>query len=192
MEFLKRLFSRANQSQDDAVTVRVNMADGAHPGEVEGFRDTVRDLTGMEYFKGSIKHGYSLEHAGGSDRCPRCDAPTRRQYADFIYLTQIAPRVLVAPAGYFCTKCPTAVIDEKMIRDGRTPGFEFKGILGIQHDEDHADLLKTWNGKPPVFLLSGDEEFLFGPSSSGSYQRSEKDKRKRKMARESRKRNRRR
>ncbi len=189
--FLKKLFSRAKRAEVGGATVRVNM-DGADEAEMEGFRDTVRDVTGMDYFEGNLKHGYSLEHAGSADRCPRCNAPTRQQYADFIYLTQIAPRVLTAPAGYFCTKCPTAVIDEKMIRDGRTPGFDFKGVLGIQHDEDRADLLKTWNGKPPVFLLGGDEEFLFHGLSSGPSTRSEKDKRKRKMARESRKRNRRR
>jgi hypothetical protein len=191
LDFLKRLVSgKQNDTSLDA-TVRINL-EGADNEDLEGLRNTIRDVTGMDYFHGKLTHGYSLEHAGQSDRCPRCNAPTRQQYADFIYLTQIAPRVLTVPAGYFCTKCPTAVVDEKMIREGRTPGFDFRGVLGIQHDEDHAEILKTWNGKPAIFQLTGDEEFLYGGPSGGTRIRTEKDRRKRKLARESRKRNRRR
>jgi hypothetical protein len=66
--------------------------------------------------------------------------------------------------------------------------------MGLDYeDEKPPDLLKTWNGKPPIFVLSGDEEmfFLTSPSSFDPIRRSEKERRKRKIAKASRKQNRR-
>jgi hypothetical protein len=187
---LKKLFPGEDKARGQGPIVKVNL-DEVDESDLESFHDTVSEMTGIDFFEGRVEHGYSLKHTGSADRCPRCDAPTRQQYANFIYNTQIAPRVLMAPAGYFCTKCRTVVVDEDLIRKGVTRGFEYRGIMGLDYkDEKPPDVFKTWDGKPPVFVLSGNEELFYG--SSGSSRRSEKERRKRKIAREARKRNRRR
>ena len=72
--------------------------------------------------------------------------------------TQVAPRVMFAPAGYFCPHCPTVVIDEEMIRSGITGPFTFQGVLGIAYDERPApDFFLTWNGYDAVYFLDEDQ-----------------------------------
>jgi hypothetical protein len=51
--------------------------------------------------------------------------------AHFIYATDIAPRVMFAPAGYFCTACPTVVVDEHLIATGMKAGYRFRAVVGV-------------------------------------------------------------
>jgi hypothetical protein len=65
---------------------------------------------------------------------------------------------MFAPAGYFCSQCPTVVIDEEIIQSGITGPFTFQGVLGIEHDESQApDFFRTWNGQDAVYLLDEDQ-----------------------------------
>jgi hypothetical protein len=87
--------------------------------------DELSQTSGLPVFSGSVEHGYAMRSVGSHPRCPRCNADTRQQMAHFIYATDIAPRVMFAPAGHFCTACPPVVITRKLIRvaepDGSRP-----------------------------------------------------------------------
>lgn len=63
----------------------------------EFFAEAVR-MSDMTVYEGHIEHAYSRRHAYQTDQCPRCGADIRQQYGNFIYATQIAPRVMFAPA----------------------------------------------------------------------------------------------
>lgn len=159
----------------------------------------VKDLT---IYEGTVEHGYSLGAVSTTGQCPRCHAETRQQYANFIYATNIAPRVMFAPAGFFCAECPTVIIDEAMIVSGiAKKEFSFQGLVGIDHEgRKRPDLFKTWNGRKTVYILDEDGEPM-GISTSEpqpthrqmakiSKNRGEA-KRKRRLAKEGRRRNRR-
>lgn len=64
------------------------------------------------------------------DNAPRCRAATRQRNAHFIYATGIAPRVMLVPAGYFCTACPTVIIDEEIIAMSVKEGYRFRCVRG--------------------------------------------------------------
>jgi hypothetical protein len=70
--------------------------------------------SGFQLFEGAIEHGYSKRAAGSADPCPRCGAAAKRRIANFIYATNIAPRAMLPPAGYFCTACPESMLRRKM------------------------------------------------------------------------------
>lgn len=53
--------------------------------------------------------------------------------AHFIYVTKTVTRVMLAPAGYFCTACPTVIIDEDVIASGVTEGHPFRTVVGIDY-----------------------------------------------------------
>jgi hypothetical protein len=190
------------QKQGPVISVNLDQMDES--GQTE-FRQAVTEKSGLSFFVGRVEHGYSLDCVPDAEHCPRCHAPTQLHYANFIYATEVAARVLLAPAGYFCAKCPTMIVDEEIIRAGVTRGFEFHGVAGVDYEgQQPPDFLKTWNGERTVFLLDEDEN-LVGVVNQGMVARSsgvrhqqadprklaEKAKRKRQMARRSRKQNRR-
>ncbi|MBI2421634.1 MAG: hypothetical protein HYV27_02310 [Candidatus Hydrogenedentes bacterium] len=103
-------------------------------------------------FTGQVEHGYDARFTRGVDRCPKCGEATKRYYANLIYATQFGPRIMFAPAGYFCTACPTVVIDQKLIEWGVSEGFQYWGILGIEQDDGRGTLLfQTWNGEEAAY-----------------------------------------
>ena len=118
----------------DGVIATINMDEWSQD-EQKAFRSAAAEKSDMFMFDGNVEHGYLLKFVGTEDRCPRCNGETRQQYGNFIYATDIATRVMFAPAGYFCTKCPTVIIDEQMIEDGVLGNFKFLGVLGIDHGE---------------------------------------------------------
>lgn len=122
--------------------------------EKHEFYTEVSEHAQLELYTGHIEHGYALDAVSTAAACPRCQAPMRQQYANFIYATQIAPRVMFAPAGYFCTTCPTVVIDEGLIRAGISKPFTYRGILGLDHEgAKRPDLFNTWNGGKTVYIF---------------------------------------
>ena len=136
---------------------KVNM-EHWEPEDQHALRSAATALSNLRWYAGHVEHGYALRVVATSARCPRCQAETRQYYANFIYATQGAARVMFAPAGYFCLHCPTVVVDEEMIRSGITGPFTFQGVLGIAHDESHApDVFRTWNGQEAVYLLDEDQ-----------------------------------
>ncbi len=160
-------------------------------------------ISGFTVFEGHVEHAYDLAEVADPGRCPRCNAQTEQQYANFIYATQIATRAMFAPAGYFCTECPSVVIDEEIIRCGiGDRRFEFECVLGIDYmGEREPDLFRTWNGKDAVYILDQDERPLgiatpspvrpyVHASANASKRRQRKKKQRQKMAKQSRRRNR--
>ncbi len=157
--------------------------------------------SGVPLFKGMIEHGYSKRTAGSTDQCPRCGAGTRQHTANFIYATNIATRAMLAPAGYFCTACPTVIVDEDFIAAGMKQGYRFRCVVGIDYGGKKApDYFRTWNGKRPTYILdenqqimdlATDDQFRLQTPPIHSRDRN-KEKRRRRMAKQSRKRNRKR
>ncbi|KAF0248023.1 MAG: hypothetical protein FD167_2576 [bacterium] len=104
---------------------------------------------------------------------------------------------MLAPAGYFCTNCPTVIIDQAMISQQVSKKIQFNGVLAIDYNEDkEPDFFKTWNGKSAVYLLdeSTNPVGLVTSVTPSNIHHQEnkisKNKRKNRLARESRKRNR--
>ena len=155
----------------------------------------------LPIFEGTVEHGYSTRSVGSRRRCPRCDAATRQRMAHFIYATDIAPRAMFAPAGYFCTACPTVIVDEDLIATGMKDGYRFRAVVGIDYaGKKRPDFFRTWNGGEAIHILDDDQQVIdlatadqlhSGPARAAARLDSAARKRRRKAARQSRKRNRR-
>jgi hypothetical protein len=123
--------------------------------------------------------------------------------AHFIYATDTAPRVMFAPAGTFCTACPTVVIDEDLIARGMKEGYRFRAVVGVDYaGEKPPDIFRTWHGQRPIYLLDEDGQVMDvttdhqlhvdSPTArAGARRDAAARKRRRKMAQQSRRRNRR-
>ena len=110
---------------------------------------------------------------------------------------------MFAPADYFCTACPTVIVDEHLIARGMKDGYRFRAVVGVDYaGEKQPDYFRTWNGHKPIYILDEDgqvmdlatdnplhSEPLAAPAVAS--RDSAARKRRRKMARRSRKRNRR-
>lgn len=93
------------------------------PEEQQALRAAATTLANIPCYEGHVEHGYAWRGVATPRRCPRCHGETQQHYANFIYATEGAPRVMFAPAGYFCPQCPTVIVDEEMIRAGITGPF---------------------------------------------------------------------
>ena len=179
---LKRIFGSPSSKKgprQKGKVVRFDM-DEMGPNADDEFKNLVGEIGDFTFFEGQVEHGYSKSHVSGTHQCPRCQAPTRQHYAQWIYATQIAPRVMLAPAGYFCTHCPTVIVDEAMIRLGIKKQFRYLGVVGLDRGKD-ADFFRTWNGQDAIYILDEDGNSQ-GISTLGdlSLPRSTSPKRKRK------------
>jgi hypothetical protein len=176
--------------------VKVNMEDWDSES-IAVLRETASTVSHLPFFAQYVEHAYALSAVARADQCPRCRAATRQHYAHFIYATTVTPRVMLAPAGYFCTACPTVIIDEKMLQAGITGGFHFHGVLGIDYEGKHPpDLFRTWNGRETVYVLDEEQvpqgiSVLGAPPRRHMTRREQQIKQRSKMAKASRKRNRR-
>lgn len=118
----------------------------------------------MPIFKGEAKHGYESDFLGYTDKCPNCQSPTEQMMSNFAYATQEKSRIMAAPAGHFCTKCPTVIIDDEMMRQGIDASrFWYGGVFCIEtgySDEPH--LFETFNGEKPIMILDEDMQNVGG------------------------------
>jgi hypothetical protein len=176
--------------------------DSFGPQSREGFQRMAADMSHCPIFDGTIEHAYTKDSVGAADKCPRCGSPTERKVANFVYATDSATRAMWAPAGLFCTACPTVIIDEGIIAAGVKHGFRFRRVVGIDYGgKKRMDVFRTWNGKKPVYVLDENEQFsdlvthddLRPASAMSSFRPRDvsKEKRKRKLADKARRRNRR-
>lgn len=208
MSLFSRLFRRNKAEEVSSQGVEepskkiltVNTDDLGEEGR-EAVWHEISKLTNLPLYEGKVEHGYSQRAVSLTDQCPRCHGKTQQYYANFIYATDIALRVMFAPAGFFCTECPTVIIDEEMISTGVKNGFRFQGVVGIDYDgKKEPDFFRTWNGKKTVYVLDENENVI-GLTTIDSREHdhavsqiSAKDrrklKRKRQMAKRARKRNR--
>jgi hypothetical protein len=153
--------SRAGHPDDPEgppVIVRHN-TDGLQEHEKNAFNAMAAEATGIPIFEGRVEHAYDLAKFRDASKCPRCGGATELHYANFLYATQIAPRVMFVPAGYFCADCPSVIIDQELIEAGISDSrFRFQGVLGIDRGEDRVpDLFKTWNHESAVYVLDENE-----------------------------------
>jgi hypothetical protein len=188
--------------EGDAATVTVDLDEfGSEARPV--LLDELSQASGLPVFSGTVEHGYAMGSVGSHARCPRCNADTRQQMAHFIYATNIAPRVMFAPAGYFCTACPTVIVDESLIAMGMKEGYRFRTVVGVDYaGEKQPDFFKTWDGHATIYILDEDGRVMdlttdnqLGADQPAARSRLSRDstarKLRRKMAQQSRKRNRR-
>jgi len=152
-ELLSNWFGRSgNTSGSIEKTRNINVIE---PNNVSDLETKASELSGITFYAGRLKHAYSLEFTGANNTCPRCHASTRQHYANWIYATQVAPRVMMAPAGYFCTQCASVIIDEKMIQLGTPKQFRYQGVLGIDYRKSKPpEFFRTWNGKTAIYVFN--------------------------------------
>jgi hypothetical protein len=174
--------------------------DSIDPESRNGLKEEVARINKLPLFTGKVEYGFSMRFVETTDRCPKCGAITQRFNANFVYVTDIAPRVMLVPAGFFCSSCPTVIIDEDLISTGIKQGFRFRRVVGIDHGKDHLDLFTTWNGEKTIYVLDENQQLMdmiteneSCKQSAPAFRRSnsEKARRRQKAERKARKRNRR-
>jgi hypothetical protein len=155
----------------------------------------------LPLFVGEVEHAYTKAAVGKTGICPRCKAPTENKCAHFIYATNVASRVMLAPAGFFCTHCPTVIVDESILATGMKPGLQFRGVVGINFGGRKEDcLFSTFNGRKPLYILDEERGFMgisitppplgLNNPNLGRALSARKKKRKRQLAKQARRRNR--
>lgn len=197
---IKKLLGKESGKPTGVVTTNL---DGLSEEEQEVAIRMLTKSSGIPQHKGYAEHGYSLAAVANPAQCPRCAAATELRYADFIYATQKGARLMRAPAGYFCTRCPTVVVDEELLRQGVSKGFVYRSAIGVEgKGKESGGPFRTWNGKEMIVFLDQVEgtmelipEGMLPPLAQSppatAKQKSEKELRRRALARQSRKRNRR-
>jgi hypothetical protein len=109
--------------------------------------------------KPPIEHAYESDFLGYTDKCPLCNTPTKQMYSNFVWANQEASRLMSAPAGHFCTHCPTVIIDDAIVKTGVNKAkYEYWGVCGIDSGysdkKDDINLFQTLNGEKPTYILS--------------------------------------
>src|SRR5207248_2850439 len=105
--------------------------DALPPGARATMEQELVAQNALPLFVGEIEHAYTKSAVGQTGICPRCKSPTENKCAHFIYATNVASRVMLAPAGFFCARCPTVIVDESIMATGIKPGLLFRGVVGI-------------------------------------------------------------
>ncbi len=146
------------QRREGMVTVDL---DGFAPESRAGLTEELIRRSDLPLFEGGVTHGYSRAFVGSTETCPRCGASTRQYTANFIYATDVACRVMLAPAGYFCTACPTVIVDERMISTGMKAGYRFRRVVGVDYSgKKDPDYFGTWNGEKPIYVIDENEQIV--------------------------------
>ena len=130
--------------------------------ERAAFIEAASEFTEIPLFDGHVEYGYSLEGVADETRCPRCGGSAALRYANFIYMSQKAMRVMYVPAGFFCTQCPTVSVNEDIIRVGvADKRHQYKQVVGIDYgNKKDADYFRKWNGKDLVYVFDEDQTLL--------------------------------
>lgn len=142
----------------------------------------------------TVEHVYTLDFVENTETCPRCSSKTEQRLTNFIYDTDPEIRIMYVPAGYFCLKCPTTIVDLDLIKKGVSKNFTFNKLLGIENEEG-INFFQSYNGENMVYSTE-DLKLLFGAdfSTLHVYQKSSKAKssksKKRKTQKAARKKNR--
>lgn len=159
--FINRLIGNRRASSEPSGIVVTHNIDSFTEDERQQFWQEASKVADVPVFQGSVEHGYAAGDVAGRERCPRCGGTAEKRYANFIYATQLALRVVFAPAGHFCTRCPSVIIEEGMIEAGiADKRFKYRGVIGIDYGgKRDSDYFRTWNGEELVYLL--DEEGHF-------------------------------
>lgn len=151
-----------------------------------------------------ISTAYSRSYNMSTTEAPEVEDELVQHYAEFIYATNGRPKIACIPAGYFAPNDPVVVIDERMIAAEAPEGVAFQGVIGIQ-SEKGTILFRQYDNQPVHYirddkkrvvrmrLVEPGEEPPEGKSKGRIEPGQEAQKRarhKKRMARKSRKRNR--
>jgi len=182
--------------------------DRLSPRQREEMEAILADKAEFPQFQGEVEHGYPLTRVQNPEICPRCGSTTTQQIAEFIYATTWGSRAAIAPAGRFCSDCPTVIVDQKMIEKAMAVKGRFLRTVGVlEHETGNPMYFSTWRGEKPIYFLDENEQIedMRIPSddalpagssnvigSSASRAADKKKKQKRKQAKANRKRNRKR
>ena len=151
------------QLRDEGDHIRA-ILDGDKFGGEEVQKALIKEMaaeSGFPFFEGEVEHAYSLGKVQKSGICPRCHAQTQQKYANFVYAVKGAPsRLNTSPAGYFCTKCPTVIIDESYIIKSILGGYVYSGVVGLDMPPKGFNGFKTWNGSEPIYLLDENQDLM--------------------------------
>jgi len=81
----------------------------------------------LPLFMGEVEHAYTKAAVGEIGVCPRCKSATEKNAPTSSMPQNVASRVMLAPAGYFCSRCPTVIVDESILATSMRPGLQFRG-----------------------------------------------------------------
>jgi len=183
-------------TSSDEGLISVNL-DEINEDEQKAFREAAAQKLDLTPYEGEVQHAYDVTFVDSLETCPKCHAELQQHYANFIYATQIAPRVMFAPAGYFCTQCPTVIVSQKMLESGVSEKFDYQGVLGIDYDtREVPDFFQTWNGQQTAYVLDENETMMglesIATSPHRSLHRKKQERRKKKrIVKQSKRKNRR-
>lgn len=127
------------------------------------FLETLSEKNDIPTFKGTIKHCYESDFIKYKDKCPKCGNPTEQLMSNFAYATQGASRIATAPAGHFCTECPTVIVDDDMMKKSISKDFKYGGVFTIETGyETTKTMFETFNGEKPMFILDENQQNIGG------------------------------
>ena len=174
----RKLFSAIFGGKAGNVPFSANRIEGERPGAggivisrnvddlsedaLETFGAVASQHTKIPVFNGHVEYGYAFDVVADKDHCPRCGSDVELRYANFVYVTQIALRVMYAPAGLFCSRCPTVSVNEAIIRSGIADNqHHYKQVVGIDYGgKKEADYFTKWNGNDLVYVFDEDKNLL--------------------------------
>ncbi len=121
--------------------------------------ESFSNVSQVPLFKGVIEHAYESAFTGYKDKCPRCSAATELRMSNFVYACQHKERVMTAPAGHFCTACPTVIIDDEFMEANMdaSQDIEYGGVVMIDSVYDKPSLFKTLNGEKSTYIADQDQ-----------------------------------
>jgi len=120
-------------------------------------------LANIPIFRGHVKHLYESDFTGYKDKCPRCNGTVLQMFSNFAYATQKKSRLLAAPAGLFCQHCPTVIIDDDIMRESIDRSrFQYYGVFSVEDGYSGVIPIDTINGVTPTFILDENQEDLEG------------------------------
>jgi hypothetical protein len=158
--------SKTEPTEKSPIVNVVHRIDGyVDDDTVNQFTEDSSRKTGIPIFNGHIIHAYESDFTKQKTICPRCAAPTQQMYSNFAYATQVRGRVSNAAAGYFCTECPTVIIDDDIMRESiDTTSFQYGGVYVVEKSNDRPCIFRTHNGKTTAFIMV--KEVIFGLKTS--------------------------
>ena len=132
------------------------------PAEMEeATRLWVAEQNGTPCFSGAVDAAYPLTSVKDKTVCPECGGQTVQHTANFIYTTSAGTRVMFAPAGWFCRKCPTVIIDERLLAKSMTAKVKFQRAIGIlDAEQDQPHYFSRWRGEKPIYYLDEEEAII--------------------------------
>lgn len=193
------IFPQRDATPEPSDTGPTSISETEKKAQVQEMNDLNKDLD-LPTYTGKITHAFDSDSdkVKKLNHCPRCKAETRQQYADCIFATADGPEELFLPAGYFCTACATVIMDQALIKNAIDEEIPYRCVIGVGFDPESGKpgLFKTWNGKETLYIvdkqnqITGMETTKHAPSSTKTHNKAKVSSQKKKLARQSRKKNR--